>query len=673
MKPMIWMAGAVATALAGAARAADPHTELSEVLITSTPISLELSGTSQSASVLAGDELALKLASTIGETVAAEPGVHSTFFGPGASRPVIRGLGGDRVLVLTDGLPTLDASGLSEDHAVAIDPALADRVEVLRGPAALLYGTGASGGLVNVVTNRLHDSLPDGPHGLVELRGDTAHEERAVAGRVDTAAGRFALHLDAVWRETDDFSIPGYAQSRVLRQALEDAGGEVDDTRDTVPNSWTDTRSGGAGATYLADAWRLGVAYSRHDTRYGIPGGHDAHDEDGGDAGHDDDGPVIDLVQDRVDLAFERDLARDGRLRIDGAANRYEHAELEPDGAVGTLYAVEGRELRLAVDQRLPWELAGTAGLQWQQVELAATGEEAFVPDSRTRTLGAFVFGQREFDAWTLELGSRLDRQAVAGAGLAGYDDLAFNLSVGAVVPLGERLSLVGQFARIERHPSSTELYADGPHAATGQYEVGDPGFGTERGLQGEAAVRVAEGDLAAELRLFVAGYDGYLYLAPTGEVAEDLPVYRYRQQDARFAGIEASASLPLGAGWQLGLFADAVRGRLEKGGDLPRMPPWRIGAELAYERDGLRAALAARHAFEQDRIAAGELPTAAYTLLDAELSWRPGGRAGAALLFLRASNLLDEDARLHTSPLKDEVPLPGRSLSAGVRLGFGE
>jgi len=676
MKRNRLLAGAVAASLAVPAIAADQHAELSEVVVTSTPVSLELSGTAQSATVLAGDDLALKLASTIGETVAAEPGVHSTYFGPGASRPVIRGLGGDRVLVLTDGLPTLDASGLSEDHAVAIDPALADQVEVVRGPASLLYGTGASGGIVNVVTNRIHDSLPDAPGGLVELRGDTAHDERAIAGRLDAGLGRLAFHVDAVWRETDDYDIPGYAQSKALREELEADGEEVDDTRGTVPNSWTDTRSGGAGVTYVAEDWLLGVAFSRHDTRYGIPGGHGhEHEEEG--EGHDEEmeegGPTIDLVQDRLDLAFRRDFDNGRALRLDAAANAYEHAELEPSGEVGTLYEVDGRELRLAYDHRLPWDFAGTVGVQWQQVELAATGEEAFIPDSRTRTLGGFVFEQREFAAWSLELGARIDRQEVDGAGLPGYDELAFNASAGAIVPLDEAWSLVGQLARIERHPSSTELYADGPHAATGQYEIGDPGFGTERGVQAEAGLRYAADDRSAELRFFLADYDGYLFLSPTGEVADDLPVFQYLQQDARFYGVEAFASLPLTDEWTLGLFADAVRGELDSGGDLPRMPPLRIGAELAYERAAWRAAVSARHSFEQDRIADYELPTDSYTMLDVELSWRPGGRAEGTLLFLRATNLLDEDARVHSSPLKDEVPLPGRSLSAGLRYSFGD
>jgi len=652
-----------------------PHSgELTGIVVTATPLGGDRLSTAQPTSVIAGDDLVLSLAPTIGETVAGEPGVSSTFFGPAASRPVIRGLGGDRVRVLTDGLATLDVSGLSEDHAVAIDPALADQVEVVRGPATLLYGSGAAGGVVNVVTNRLHDRVPDGVEGLVELRGDSVLAERAVAGRIDAGVGRLALHLDAVWRETDDYDIPGFTQSRQLREQLIAAGEEPSEERGTVENSWSDTQSGGVGISYVGEDWTFGLALSRHETEYGIPGGHE-HDEEpggGGEEEHEEGGVYIDLEQDRLDLALGRTFANGNRLRLTGALNDYQHAEVEPSGEVGTLYEVDGRELRLALDHALPGGFNGTGGIQWQEVELVATGEEAFVPESRTRTLGAFLFEQRDFERFTLELGARLDRQEIDGPKVPGYDDTAINLSAGAIRPLGGGLALVGQLARSERHPSATELYVDGPHAATGQYEIGNPDFDTEVGLQGDFGLRFDDGGVSAELRVFLADYDGYRFLSPTGEVLDGLPVYQFLQEDAGFYGLEATASLPLGAGgWSLGLSADAVRGRLDQGGDLPRIPPLRLGAELAWQRDRLRAALTARYSFEQDKVAANELPTDAFTMLNAELSWRPG--SGSTLLFLRGTNLLDEEVRYHTSPLKDEAPLPGRSLAAGVRFSFGD
>ncbi len=646
--------------------------ELTGIVVSATPLGGDRLSTAQPTSVIAGDDLVLSLAPTIGQTVAAEPGVHSTFFGPGASRPVIRGLGGDRVQVLTDGLATLDASGLSEDHAVAIDPALADQIEVVRGPATLLYGSGAAGGIVNVVTNRLHDRVQDGVEGLVELRGDSVLEERAVAGRVDAGARRLALHLDAVWRKTDDYDIPGFAQSRQLRDQLIAEGEEPSDERGKVENSWSETRSGSAGLSYVGDRWVLGLAWSRHDTEYGIPGGHEHEEEPGaGEEEHEEGGVFIDLEQDRVDLALRRDFANGNRLRVTGALNDYQHAEVEPSGEVGTLYEVDGREVRLALDHALPGGFNGTGGVQWQEVELVATGEEAFVPESRTRTLGAFLFEQRDFERFTLELGARLDRQEIEGLEVPGYDGTAVNLSAGVIWPLGGGLALVGQLVRSARHPSATELYADGPHAATGQYEIGDPGFDPEVGLQGDVGVRFDGSGISAELRAFVADYDGYLFLSPTGEVEDELPVYQFLQEDARFYGFEAAASFPLGAaGWSLGLSADSVRGRLDQGGDLPRIPPLRLGAELSWQRERLRATLAAHYSFGQDQVAANELPTDAFTMLNAEFSWRPG--SGKTLLFLRGTNLLNEEVRYHTSPLKDEMPLPGRSLAAGVRFSFG-
>ncbi|MEX0735552.1 MAG: TonB-dependent receptor [Steroidobacteraceae bacterium] len=635
--------GSIASAVfVAAADAAEPHPrDLEEVVVTAAPIATDTRSMAQPASVLSGDALTLVLAPTIGETVAREPGVNSTFFGPAASRPVIRGLSGDRVQVLTDGLATLDASGVSDDHAVAIDPALADQVEVLRGPSTLLYGSGAAGGLVNVVTNRLHEHGLEGVSGLVEMRGDTALGERAVAGRIDGGGESFVLHVDGVWRDTDDFEVP------------DEAGGEV-------TNSWSETRSGGAGASWIGDAATLGAALSRHDTEYGVPG------ED----------VLIDLKQDRLDVAARFDFAteRELTLRLRGAANDYEHAEIEPGGEIGTMFEVDGRELRAALDGALPGGIDATAGLQWQQIELAAIGEEAFVPASRTRATGIFAFGRGPVGAGSLELGLRADRQEIETAVLPDYSGNAINGSLGLTWPLSETLDLIGQLVRSERHPGASELYADGPHAATQQFEIGDPDLTTERGWTAELGLRRTAGAAVLDLRAFASRYDSYIFLSPTGAVEDGLPVFQFLQQDARFEGFKAQLALPLAfdGGLMLTLMSDYVRGRLDQGGDLPRVPPLRVGAELAWDGDAFGAELGVQHVFEQDDVAALETTTGAYTLLDAGLTWRLDWAGPDALVFLKATNLLDEVARVHTSPLKDTVPLPGRSFGVGLRIAFG-
>lgn len=675
------LGGAVLAALAAAGAAADPqaHRELEEIVVTATPIVLEQLSTAKPTTVLTGDDLLTALAPTIGETVSGKPGIRSTFYGPAASRPVIRGLGGDRVQILTDGLATLDVSGLSEDHAVAIDPALADQIEIIRGPATLVYGSGAAGGLVNVVTNRLHEDVPAAPEGLLEVRGDSALGERAVAGRLDAGVGRLALHLDGVWRETEDYEIPGYAESARLRAEEIAEGEEPGDMRGKVDNSASRTAAGGAGASYVGDGWMVGLAYSRYDSRYGIPGGHGhghgdeehegEHEEEEGDL-------TIDMKQDRLDLAARFDLAAFGGsvLRLRGAANDYEHAELEPNGEVGTLYQVDGRELRAALDHGRRDGLYGTFGLQWQESDLVARGEEAFIPDSRTRTLGAFLFEKRDFELASVELGVRWDRQEIDGAGLPGYDDSSLNASLGALWQFSERLALVGQLVRSERHPSATELYADGPHAATRQFEVGDVDLRTERGVTADLGLRLGSGAVTGEVRAFASRYDGYIYLSPTGAEEDGLPVFQYLQRDADFWGLELEAELPLGedSGFTLGFTGDYVRGELRDGGNLPRIPPLRLGARLAWERGDLGASLGLEHYFEQDKVTVNELPTDSFTLLEADLRYRPRWGGADTVLFLRGSNLLDEDARVHSSPLKDELPLPGRSLTAGVRIAFG-
>ena len=526
--------GGIASALAAvAARAEDPHpSDLEEVVVTAAPIAIDAKSMAQPASVLSGDELTLALAPTIGETLSGTPGVQSTFFGPAASRPIIRGLGGDRVRVLTDGLASLDASGLSEDHAVAIDPALADQVEVLRGPATLLHGSGAAGGLVNVVTNRLHRHVHDAPSGLVEVRADSALGETAAAGRFDTGAGPLALHVDGAWRDTDDYEIPGFAESRRLR-ALEEEEGEAgghESMKGEVENSWSRTKAGGVGASYIGERWEFGAAASLYDSHYGVPV---AHQHEGEPEEEEEHGISIDLEQKRLDFRARAPLtAGDGpALELRGAVSDYRHAEIEPDGAIGTLFEVDGKELRASTDIGRDERRRGTVGLQWQQVELQATGEEAFVPDNTTRTEGVFGFQRHAFGAGSIEYGLRFDRQRIGGIPEGGYDGKALNLSLGGVRDLGDRLALVAQLTRSERHPSATELYADGPHVATQQFEVGDPDLDTERGITAELGLRFDGDSLGGELRAFASRYHDYIVLS------------RDRRRGGRVAGLPVSAA----------------------------------------------------------------------------------------------------------------------------------
>ncbi len=302
------------------------------------------------------------------------------------------------------------------------------------------------------------------------------------------------------------------------------------------------------------------------------------------------------------------------------------------------------------------------------------------MPGSRTRNLALYGFEQRDFGRWSLEFGARLDRQDIepdAASALPGYGGTAFSVSAGALWKLGGAHALALNVTRTERHPTATELYANGPHAATRQFEIGDPDFGRERAMTFDLGLRRREGAVRYEIAAYMNRYDGYIYLAPTGRTAGDeeaLPVFEFSQRDARFDGFEASLerSVPLAGGaLTFGAMADYVRGRLAGSGDLPRIPPLRAGIRLRFERGALGLAIAAQHAFSQRDLAQAERPTDGYTMLNADASYTVERGEQRWLLFLRGNNLLDDDARQHTSPLKDELPLPGRAVAAGVRLEF--
>jgi iron complex outermembrane receptor protein len=674
---------------------------LDEIVVTATPFERSPLQIAQPAIVIAGDQLRRDLGASIGETVADQLGVTGTYYGPMASRPVIRGLGGERVLMLEDGIEALDVSALSADHAASIEGIAADQVEILKGPATLLYGNGAVAGLVNLRTNRIHSHLPEEASGALELRGDTALRERTAAGRLDFALGRIAVHADAFTRDTDDVRIPGYAPSAAERDELA-AEGEDFGPRGRLENSDGEARGAALGASYVGTRGHLGFAYSRYETNYGLPGGVHHHHEEHAEAARADRayaasvralaegdeveeaGPRIDLVQNRYDLAGALDGGSGWfrKLRVRATYSDYRHAELEGDGAVGTRFDQDAYEARVALDHAFgAWR--GTAGVQLRNADFVALGEEAFVPASRTRNLGAFVFEERAIDvargALTLEVGGRVERQTVepdATRGLPDYSGTSANASGGLVWTFRPDVAVAVNLTHAQRLPTATELYADGPHAAVRRYEIGSADLRREKSNALDLSLRSA-GDAAVrwQVNAYLNRFSDFVYLEPTGVVEDDFDVYEFRQDDARLAGVEAEITVPLLASargeLEGRLSGDYVRATLADGSPVPQIPPLRIGAELAWRAGRLDAALAARWYAAQERLAAFERPTEGYTMVDVDVSWRVASGFGTVLLFASGHNLLDEEARRHTSPLKEYAPLPGRSLTAGVRLEF--
>ncbi len=666
-----------------AAGSDDDHLHLDNFVVTASPLAREADEISAPTSVLASDALARRQQGTLGETLAGLPGVDATYFGPGAGRPVIRGLGGDRIRVLTGGVGTLDASVVSPDHAVSLDPLLIERVEVVRGPAALLYGGGAIGGVVNVIDGRIPETLPAGPvTGRFELRGDTAADERTAAGVLTGGAGKFAWRLDGFRRKTKDIEIPGFAETAALLEDHDEAE-EGPAAFGTLPNSATRTSGGSFGLSYINGKGHLGFSYSGFDSLYGVPGHEHHHEEEeaaAAEAEEEHGGVRIDLRQRRWDVHGEWltpvGILRAAKFQL-GVAD-YEHTELEGD-EIGTRFTNDAHEGRLELLHEKIGDVEGALGWQFSRSDFEAIGDEAFMPPSVTRNQAVFVYEELVRGDWTAQFGARIERQKItpaASSGLAARSHTGETFTAGLIWRVGEGGSIAFSASANERAPNAQELYADGPHAGTGAYEVGDPTLGVEKSRGLDLSYRVRHGPVTGEVSVFLNRFDGYIYEEATGAEEDDLPVYAFVQRDAKLYGAEAELVFHLHESKEsiadLRLLADSVRAtNTTDDTPLPRTSPMRVGAGFDWQRGSWSLNAEWRHVLKQDRLAPNETVSPSYNLVSLGVAWRFDAGRTHGELFVQGRNLLDEAARVHASFLKDIAPLPGRNVTAGLRFFF--
>ena len=708
------LALALCLALASLPAAAeeDPrHTEvkdLSAVIVRATPLPQTAEDLTRPVEVLAGERLDEAKANSLGETVNRLPGVQSSYFGPGVGRPIIRGMDGARVQVLSDGLASGDVSTVSVDHSVSIEPFLASQIEVLKGPSTLLYGSGAIGGAVNVVDGRLAESIPDQPlSGRAEVRGNTVNDERTGMFRLDGVSGNWVLHVDGLVRDTDDYDIPGVAILRDHEEGEEHE--EEPQPKGTLPNSSVSTKAGAVGATYLGDRGYFGLAASTYRTNYGIPAGAHVHGEEDhdheGEEDHEheeEEGPVrIDMVQNRLDMkaGVYNPVSFLESVNLRAAWNDYEHVELE-GGEVGTRFTNEGYDARLEAVQKTWNGWRGAFGLQFGSTDFSAVGEEAFVPSTVTDALGLFVVQEKDFGPWKLELGGRYDQVKLKPDDRASTDFSAVNLSAAAIWRLSDGFDLRFGLDRSERAPTNEELFAGGTHVATQSIEIGDASLDTEKGVRAEIGAHWHTDRVDLKLAVYQTRFKDFIYLTDTGVEEEGYPVRLWTQDDATFTGAEAEAKVQLAdtaaGAWDLRLYGDYVRAKLDgrglrtvafevphgdhthgyevdiaQGGYLPRISPMRFGADLGWSLGGWRASLGAVRYSQQDDVAQNEEPSDGYTLVDAHVAYRWDRPASTWEVFLDGSNLTDEEARPHTSLLRDYAPLPGRGVAFGIRAYF--
>jgi len=653
--------------------AAKSISRLPEVTITGNP--LGATDLVAPAEALTGAELLLRAQSTLGETLDGTPGVSSSYFGPNASRPIIRGLEGDRIRVLQNSGASVDASGLSHDHAVPADPISMERIEVLRGPGALLYGGSAVGGVVNVIDNRIpREPLFDddgGVSGKLHLGVASGNAERTGAVLLEAGTDRYALHADMFSRSSGDVAVPvSLACSKPGSSSMANA----------ICNSSAQTRGGAVGGAVFFENGRLGASFSTFHSDYGTV----AEDE-----------VTIGMQSSRANVEWDLDNL-DGwftgfKLRV--GQSDYQHTEYE--GATpGTVFKNSGTDLRL-VARHASLKLGGhtvqgVVGVQSDDTRFLADGEEAFAPYSHTRSTAVFALEELRTPWGKLSWGARMESVDVESSGNPLVDRFVparrnFNpasTALGAVWNLAAAWQLTSNLAYSERAPKDYELFANGPHIATNAYEVGDLNAGLEKSTNLDMGVKWKQGANNLALSAFINQFDNYLSLESTGQMrgdAMDLPEYLYTPTRARFAGLEASAAvrlLEVGQTLDLKLRADVVRASDTRTGQpLPRIAPVRLGASLLWAQGPWNARLDANHVTAQTDVPAQELPTGAYTLVNASLSYHQALPTASLMWFAKLENLGDTLAYSPTSILTQTAPgkspLPGRTLKLGVQVAF--
>lgn len=639
----------------------------------------------QGTSVVSGAELDRDLRPTIGESLARQPGISATSFGPNSSRPVIRGQQGERVRVLSDGIGSLDVANTSVDHAVAINPLTADRIEILRGPATLLFGSSASGGVVNVIDSRIPRSEPEnGIHVDGILTYGSASEERSANGTLDVSlGGGFVAHLDGNYTRTSDLRIGGFVLAPEVRaQALAspDAGiRALADLEGRLPNTAAETSDIAAGLAWIDGDTNVGFSVNQFETFYGVPIRYSL------DPAVEAEGPSIDLRQQRIDGRAEIGIGSGflESVRFRGAYADYRHFEVEDTGEIATTFLSDGYEGRLEfVQRRNAGGYGGGFGAQYFQRDFFVEGEEKFLPPNQTRQFGLFALQSLDLGRFRAEVGGRFEHQeseAEADADLGNpalsraFD--VFSASAGASYGLSETVRLGINLSRNERSPSAEELYANGPHAGTQAFEVGNPDLTPETSYGAEATLRLASGPASLTASAYYNRFDGYIYQSETGEVEDDLPVFETLQADSDFLGFElegqATVATIRSAEIVANLVADYVEADIEDFGAAPRIPPLRLLGGVAVNGVRLDGRVEVEHVFEQDRVAPGETVTDGFTLVNASLSWQPLAARPEVRLTFSANNLFDVDARRHASFLKDFAPLAGRDLRVSARFGF--
>lgn len=630
------------------------------------------------AKILTGNALRDKADASLGATLAHELGVSASSFGTAASRPIIRGMEGPRVKILQNGMALGDVSSLSNDHATPVEATTARQIEILRGPAALLYGSGAIGGLVNVVNDRIPTERINDANGMLELRNSsvdhgktlTLSAEKGIGGvgGVDNPAHPIALHIDGNWRNTDNYRIPGMA-----------APNDPNFASGVLPSSFTHSNSLGGGAALIEDWGHVGLSIASMHERYGIPTAEQS---------------FITLAQTRFDIdgLIKQPFAQINAIEsftFKLAHTDYAHTEHSADGAAAVDFNNRASETRWEFNHRPIAGWRGVVGVQTEQSRFSASAADGSGPETIPLTDSTSVAGfwveQREFGPLSASAGLRLEtvkRRPDAAAGLPARDFNLGSYSLGALWNFTPGYALGSTFSIAERAPAIEELYSNGPHESTATFDRGDANLAVETSHNLEVSLQKNQGLLRWKANLFHNRVSNFIYgrtdgvrVDDSGNVDIDAEFLQrfWSQANATIRGVEAEVSMNWnreGLGWRG--FADTSRGTLDQAGNLPLQPATRYGAEFGYKRGPWRSGVSILHALQQDRLASFEtFTTPAYTQVDAQTAYTQRWNGQSITWFALLKNLTNQDIRVSTSLLKDTAPQAGRNFIVGMRVAF--